>query len=514
MSADEKLIPLIKTAFVQLGESRSKYQDIKEGLKGHSVLPENVVKHLIETLSKYDHHIMPKAFNFIDYLSSVYPQKMVSLSENEEFLEKLFFLVFEPQFKTKVLSLAKYWSLMYDKLKISYPNLHKFIDNLAGCGFDLPKDPILLYCEKDRSDLKPDPIPYEADEENPMMTENYSYQDMLNKAIETAPPDLLNQPQPITTAAENITAAKPQKNESNHQKNKQPFVAAGIPDDVLDYPNVMTKEELLKYKTKRCTENSSCPNKPHRNTGKEFRNASLMCPNFHSITDRRRQVYKNNKQQYSYMRAKFEYSSKTCKYNNCASEYCGNSHNFFEIMFHPSIYKRYECNKEATPACIAGKYCPYYHTIEEKNAWDTILSLYFEIERKKDPSEMPAQTSQEMETFESNAPVEYESKGVIESKVKQSHGNHHHSGSKPTVAEPIEYVNVKGVEQTHKEFIDPKTLKVPLLTTLLYSPYNSDPNYQKKLLNGETKAKIDSKENYIEKYNTTIKFGPKQLFDK
>lgn len=117
----------------------------------------------------------------------------------------------------------------------------------------------------------------------------------------------------------------------------------------------------------------------------------------------------------------FVYTTTSCRYKkNCRDGlHCNYSHNFYESHFHPSKYKRNRCNKPNE--CRFGKFCPFYHTNEEKELWKIQINQIFDF------SLTDNQNDDFMETYDKfDEPDRFEDYGPHKIHAAGEGPHHHH----------------------------------------------------------------------------------------
>jgi len=163
----------------------------------------------------------------------------------------------------------------------------------------------------------------------------------------------------------------------SHSPAGEPFKIVVSEADNRDYygqeSKIMEVEQLLGYKTVMCSQGAICPHAPslfHMDPDEiEFNNV-LQCVYWHNPQDRRRAVFSES--------LAIAYGSKMCSHWNmkCVmGDKCSESHNYLESLFHPFGYKKKKCRFPNT--CRNGKYCPYYHDVDEREEWEETCQQYF-----------------------------------------------------------------------------------------------------------------------------------------
>ena len=507
MSIDQRLIVLINTAINQQIESLAKYSSLKEAIKGVEALPDPVIKYVNEALSSYDQNTLTKMFHVLDYLTSVSPEKLQTLLKDEEFLEKLSFLVWEPTFQIKILSLITYWTYIYQKLQISCQNLENLSETINMSGIAFPIKPVLLYCDtsklsKNKSESKfskpklfeevDNEIEYyDADSFEALEGTKKAKTEVASHAGDNSIKDTIF----ANSDSQKKLAGAPERNGKQIRQQQQPEfdeiqINKANPGDAL-----MTIDEILTHKTLECPQLATCPYKPVLNERNQYRNESLLCPYYHSGSDRRRPL--SNKKGLD----ELDYSPKPCRFSTCNKDICELSHGFFEKMFHPLNYKKERCDKTQKPTCMAGKYCPYYHTATEKTRWETILGQFRQV--KDDIADLQ------------EVPEEIEMVDITGNNDQMQNENISHYPSRfqrriqPRILEPIapekrEYITVKSQFTDRRKFINLSELTSYGLHRVI-APSSKDSQKSQ----GEIKGLLQFKslEEYCGIYNTTDKFA-------
>lgn len=121
-----------------------------------------------------------------------------------------------------------------------------------------------------------------------------------------------------------------------------------------------------------CTAGAACQFSPKFVADKPVKFGEFnefLCSFWHNDVDRRRELCDQNQM--------FVYRPTMCKQKrNCRiGLQCGYSHNHYESYFHPSKYKRGRCNKPED--CKFGRFCPFFHTEDERENWKKLLDEIF-----------------------------------------------------------------------------------------------------------------------------------------
>lgn len=142
------------------------------------------------------------------------------------------------------------------------------------------------------------------------------------------------------------------------------------------HPTILAFDEFLSYKTEPCHEGNKCKFISTQGKGISGQNSELVCPNWHGLQDRRRPVCGE--------RGNVLYNFTLCHHKeDCSNlDKCEMSHNFVETFFHPLNYKKKRC--AAAGVCRTGKYCPYFHSQEEKGTWSNCLKEWFNLRDNDD----------------------------------------------------------------------------------------------------------------------------------
>ena len=267
----------------------------------------------------------------------------------------------------------------------------------------------------------------------------------------------------------------------------------------------MKVDEFLLYKTKQCENHLTCANMPMLKSGdKPFTSKELICPYYHSLVDERRPVYSADNTDI----VNLVYTPVPCDSKFCMIDDCSLSNNFFELMFHPIKYKSLPCKKQSLPgACTAEKYCPYYHSSQEKNAWNRMLSKYFNmrIAGSNDASERSDKAEGDVECDDlSDIPVSSSRLGQSKQQSTRS-TNEEAQTAKPKRT----YITVDAKFQKTSQFKSPSSLNGFSLTALLPSTFRDlarEANINR-LLDSEMSATAGSLEDYRELYNPTNVFA-------
>jgi len=142
----------------------------------------------------------------------------------------------------------------------------------------------------------------------------------------------------------------------------------------------LSVEDFVEYKINECPQGQTCEYAPLPG-GKipSTDSTEFMCPFWHNPSDRRRAICDE--------RGDYSYKPQKCKYRETCGhgDNCLYSHNFFEANFHPRNYKKAPC-REPPGACKRKKYCPYYHSIQERDNIRGHLRNMFDL-GKEDGSE-------------------------------------------------------------------------------------------------------------------------------
>lgn len=215
--------------------------------------------------------------------------------------------------------------------------------------------------------------------------------------------------------------------------------------------------------------------------------------------------------------SQFEYYPKQCQNPSCSSDDCSLAHGFFEFRFHPENYKQFECNRSVAPACIAGKYCPFYHNLNERQAWNNILSHYFGINRgdwevvMSDETQVAIYDPNVASQYNAQFPSLQEAQNVAQQSshnyISSDKKSHNQNGA---TQEKIVYIDVKSKLIKLDNYIDPGKLKDFSLTNLTFSPF-VDPETMKNSKKEPINDKIDAQPSstFKDKYNTAKNFAPK-----
>lgn len=136
---------------------------------------------------------------------------------------------------------------------------------------------------------------------------------------------------------------------------------------------IMNFAQVILYKVLPCPE-KECLNCPRDVVIKnQYKDYEYECPFYHGEKDKRRLVMTSSiNEEFIY---KANYAGE--KNNNTADkEKC--SLNYFESMFHPLYYKMFRCKREY---CNFSLCCPFFHSEDEKKAWDRTFSNYIRKDR-------------------------------------------------------------------------------------------------------------------------------------
>lgn len=136
---------------------------------------------------------------------------------------------------------------------------------------------------------------------------------------------------------------------------------------------IMSFAQVIFYKVFPCPEKecASCP----RETAikNQYKDYEFECPFYHHNKDARRiTLTPNINEEFLYKANYFEEK----KYEASEKNKC--SQNYFESMFHPLYYKMFKCKRDY---CNFSLYCPFYHSEEEKKAWDRTFSNFIRKDR-------------------------------------------------------------------------------------------------------------------------------------
>jgi len=136
---------------------------------------------------------------------------------------------------------------------------------------------------------------------------------------------------------------------------------------------IMSFAQLILYKVFPCPE-KECANCPRDVVIKnQYKDYEYECPFYHNEKDRRRLVLTPKiNEEFIYKANYFEEK----KHEASEKEKC--SSNYFESMFHPLYYKMFRCKREH---CNFSLCCPFYHTEEEKKAWDRTFGNFIRKDR-------------------------------------------------------------------------------------------------------------------------------------
>ncbi len=172
---------------------------------------------------------------------------------------------------------------------------------------------------------------------------------------------------------ENITSLENEKNEKNNNKNLiiSEIIDENIDninldnDDWLDFQNENDKvrEIIMMFKTKHCT---SC---------KDNNSSTNNCFYYHEEKDQRRKPFDNS--------GKLIYLPNICIFGDQCNKKssCRKSHNFYEINFHPRVFKTKECdfikiqNIQEIGKVHNYEICPFFHDINDKRTFGTKVDL-------------------------------------------------------------------------------------------------------------------------------------------
>jgi hypothetical protein len=126
------------------------------------------------------------------------------------------------------------------------------------------------------------------------------------------------------------------------------------------------------YKIFPCPNGSHCKNYPRKIVHKnDFSDREMDCFFYHHEKDRRRFVLSKDEKEFCYA-GNFGDGKKA---NSNKHEF---SQNFFESLFHPLYYKNFYCVRSK---CQKSIFCPYYHSVEEKNIWGNLFKNFFGKDR-------------------------------------------------------------------------------------------------------------------------------------
>jgi len=139
------------------------------------------------------------------------------------------------------------------------------------------------------------------------------------------------------------------------------------------FPTILQFDEFVSYKTEPCQEGNRCKffSTQKKGSGAGGHNSELSCPYWHGLHDRRRAVCGESGN------TLYNFTLCTHKENCPNGDKCEMSHNFVETFFHPLNYKKKRC--ATAGVCRTGKYCPYFHSQEEKGSWSNCLKQWFNI---------------------------------------------------------------------------------------------------------------------------------------
>jgi hypothetical protein len=142
-----------------------------------------------------------------------------------------------------------------------------------------------------------------------------------------------------------------------------------LPDN-LDSLRVMSFAQLTLYKILPCPD-ENCLSKPREViTNNKYRGFEYQCPFYHHTTDKRRLVIPPHGNQFLHL-PNYGFQNKT-KGNK--KKY---SQNYFESMFHPLYYKKFECKK----AYCTSSMCPFVHSEEEKKSYERSFTNFMNKNR-------------------------------------------------------------------------------------------------------------------------------------
>jgi len=136
----------------------------------------------------------------------------------------------------------------------------------------------------------------------------------------------------------------------------------------------MNPNEIMVYKVNPCPDEYECQYFRDALESPEEEGFCSECQFWHNQSDRRRPILDNNHE--------FAYKSILCRAReSCPLEIaCDHSHNFFESFYHPLKFRRHLCPYDN----CANRYCPYYHTEQERDDWQNFLNVTFEAAMKKE----------------------------------------------------------------------------------------------------------------------------------
>mmetsp|Transcript_2288 Transcript_2288/g.2016 ORF Transcript_2288/g.2016 Transcript_2288/m.2016 type:complete len:174 (-) Transcript_2288:212-733(-) len=120
---------------------------------------------------------------------------------------------------------------------------------------------------------------------------------------------------------------------------------------------------LVFFKTLPCPKGTFCKNCPRKIVHKnDFLDVEMDCFFYHHEKDHRRLVLNEIGKEFRYA-GNFADSRRLQGSNKLDF-----SLNFFESLFHPLYYKNFSCVRTK---CEKSVFCPYHHSPEEKNLWNT-----------------------------------------------------------------------------------------------------------------------------------------------
>jgi len=188
---------------------------------------------------------------------------------------------------------------------------------------------------------------------------------------------LINRPGPVNNfppppQAQPQTAHDPYKIVISETENNP--IPPGPGQDSIEN-RIMEFDELLSFKSVFCPQGAACTHAPNpaSQTADQITtyNSEMHCQYWHSPLDRRRAVLDDN--------YKLNYSFNSCQSRPVCTQQgnCNSSHNFFEKYYHPLNYKKNKCR--FPNSCKNGRFCPYYHTTDEREIWEDHAQPYFEL---------------------------------------------------------------------------------------------------------------------------------------
>jgi len=354
-----------------------------------------------------------KALLFVEYLSTHSSKNFLKVIMNEAFFEAFLELFSEEGLMKEILNILKLWSIVYEKDKDMIPAVFSHIESLEAFGLSLPKE-YKSNIEFDKSDSSS--TPKEGKQETPIQAQprfkitsfiescsklmEHSKSILEDEMFDEMPEDyrkemvegLLGNHRQLLFEATNLKlsnavdeikeavekAVKGLEFMRSCLERKYDGVEREGVIEAMDFiPNSkqssMTQADLKVYKTHPCPKGLDCPHyEPNALNENARAKGESQCHFWHSDFDKRRPAENDA--------GDLVYASHLCFHGKIceARDNCEFSHNYFEKNYHPVYYKTDPCSNEEMH-CLQGRYCPYYHSRQEKETWEKLTNSGFGV---------------------------------------------------------------------------------------------------------------------------------------